>query len=129
MLFLASALSLAGIPPLSGFVAKLALVNAGLDAGQYAIVAVSLAVSLLTLFSMTKIWSSAFWGEPRATDEIATSPPVGRGSRGLMVWSTAALVGVSLAIAVWAGPIYDLSERAARDLIDPTSYTEAVLGS
>ncbi len=37
-LFLVPALALAGIPPLSGFWAKLRLVQAGLDAGSYAIV-------------------------------------------------------------------------------------------
>src|SRR5690606_29552278 len=51
VLFLLPALSLAGIPPFSGFVAKLALVQAGFDQQQYAVVAMSLAVSLLTLFS------------------------------------------------------------------------------
>lgn len=50
VLFLAAALSLAGLPPLSGFVGKLALVDAGLDARSYTIVGVSLAVSLLTLY-------------------------------------------------------------------------------
>ena len=61
LLFLIPVLSLAGIPPLSGFWAKFALVQAGLAAGQYVIVAVSLGVSLLTLFSMTKIWAEVFW--------------------------------------------------------------------
>jgi multicomponent Na+:H+ antiporter subunit D len=61
ILFMIPALSLAGIPPLSGFFAKLALVQAGLAAKQYAIVATALGVSILTLFSMIKIWTEAFW--------------------------------------------------------------------
>src|SRR5690606_11712226 len=59
-LFLIPALSLAGVPPMSGFVAKLSLVQSGLAAGANVTVAVSLAVSILTLFSMTKIWAGAF---------------------------------------------------------------------
>jgi multicomponent Na+:H+ antiporter subunit D len=126
VLFLLPALSLAGIPPFSGFVAKLALVEAGVGAGSYAIVAVSLAVSLLTLYSMTKIWANVFWG-PRQEGQRSRSLTAPR--RALMVGSTASLVVMSLAIAVAAGPLYDLSERAAADLIDPTNYVEAVLGS
>lgn len=68
-LFLLPALSLAGIPPLSGFVAKLSLGQAGLDAGAFVTVGVSLAVSLLTLLSMTKIWAGVFWGKPEHVDE------------------------------------------------------------
>jgi multicomponent Na+:H+ antiporter subunit D len=69
LLFLVPALSLAGIPPFSGFFAKLALVQAGLAVEQYAIVAVSLGVGVLTLLSMTKIWAEAFW------KPMPTSPP------------------------------------------------------
>ncbi len=126
VLFLLAAFSLAGIPPLSGFVGKLALVEAGLDARSYAIVAVSLAVSLLTLFSMTKIWSNAFWGPPPASEVHVGASADQRGRR-VMLASTSALVALSLAIAAWAGPLYNLSERAAHDLIDPTPYVEAVL--
>jgi multicomponent Na+:H+ antiporter subunit D len=61
MLFLVGALSLAGVPPFSGFLAKLALVQAGLALDQLLIVGVALAVSLLTLYSMLKIWNAAFW--------------------------------------------------------------------
>ncbi len=126
VLFLLPALSLAGIPPFSGFVAKLALVDAGIDAHEYLIVAVSLAVSVLTLFSMTKIWSNAFWG-PVPSDRPA-APAAARGGRALMAGSTTALVVLSLAVAVCAGPLYDLSERTAQDLLDPRAYTATVLG-
>ncbi|HEX5946344.1 MAG TPA: Na+/H+ antiporter subunit D [Acidimicrobiales bacterium] len=126
VLFLLPALSLAGIPPFSGFVAKLALVDAGVTAHEYLIVAVSLAVSLLTLFSMTKIWANAFWGGVDAGRPIP--PAATLGGRSLMVGSTAALVALSLAIAVSAGPLYDLSERTAHDLIEPSAYIDTVLG-
>ncbi len=124
VLFLLPALSLAGIPPFSGFVAKLALVKAGLAAGEYIVVGMSLAVSLLTLFSMTKIWANSFWGPDPGSDPGRTlSAP----RRALMVGSTASLVALSLGVAVAAGPVYDLSERAARDLIDTSSYVEEVI--
>jgi len=127
LLFLLPALSLAGIPPFSGFVAKLALVEAGLEAEQYVVVGVSLAVSLLTLFSMTKIWANGFWGLPQTVDRPAEE--VGRSGRALMFGATAALAGLSIAIAVASGPLYELSERAARDLVDPSAYIRSVLGS
>jgi multicomponent Na+:H+ antiporter subunit D len=128
ILFLLPALSLAGVPPFSGFVAKLALVQAGLESGRLLVIGVSLLVSLLTLFSMTKIWGGVFWGapEPAALSEV----PAGRRLRPppLMTGATAALVGLSLVIAVFAEPLYGLSERAAADLLDRDSYTAAVLG-
>src|SRR3546814_13239809 len=72
-LFLLPALGLAGIPPLSGFVPTVALVDAGLVSDQHAVVAISLLVSLLTLYSMVKIWSGVFWNP--AADEPEDSPP------------------------------------------------------
>jgi multicomponent Na+:H+ antiporter subunit D len=126
-LFLLSALSLVGIPPLSGFISKFALVDAGIADRQFIVVAVSLLVSLLTLFSMTRIWMGAFWSPP----EDGTPAPAIRTSRGggpaLMVAPTAALVACSLAVAAAAGPIYSLSERTARDLLDRDAYVMRVL--
>jgi multicomponent Na+:H+ antiporter subunit D len=126
-LFLIAALSLAGVPPLSGFVGKLALVSAGLDAREYTIIAVSLVVSVGTLFSMVKIWNGVFWGtaeEP--TPAIAAGEAVH--TPALMTAATVALVGLTVAIALAAGPIYALCERAAADLLDPTAYLTAVRG-
>jgi multicomponent Na+:H+ antiporter subunit D len=124
VLFLISALSLAGIPPLSGFWAKLILVRAGLDAQGYVIVTVALAVSLLTLFSMTKIWSEAFWKEAPGP-ELPVAPATWR----TMVAPVAALALVTLAIGVLAQPVYELAERAAGQLLDPRDYLAAVLAA
>jgi multicomponent Na+:H+ antiporter subunit D len=148
-LFLLPALSLAGIPPLSGFVAKLALVQAGVGVGSWAIVAVSLAVSALTLFSMIKIWNGVFWG-PTPEEEGEAGPvgaePLGTAGAGAValavrhdaavvhrrapvgMWApVAGLVVLSLVIAGASGPIYHLAERAAAGLLDPSAYVEEVL--
>ncbi len=122
VLFIPTALSLAGLPPFSGFVAKLALVEAGVAVGSWAIVAVSLLASLLTLVSMAKIWAGAFWGEPE-------DPPLPEGPRPLPRLATAAtavLVGVSLAIAVAAGPLFEYAQETAADLLDPAVYPAIV---
>ncbi|HSJ35066.1 MAG TPA: Na+/H+ antiporter subunit D [Acidimicrobiia bacterium] len=129
VLFLVPALSLAGIPPLSGFVAKLTLIQSGLATGAYLTVGVALFVSILTLFSMTKIWAGVFWGSP---DEpisvlVARQGPRLRSPR-LMVASTATLVAASLAFVVAAAPLYDLAESAAQALMDPSFYVREVLG-
>jgi multicomponent Na+:H+ antiporter subunit D len=128
-LFLAAALSLAGLPPFSGFVAKLALVAEGVSLERGTVVAVSLVASLLTLFSMTKIWGGAFWGRPADADDGAPDTRAERPLRlnPLMLGSTVALVAVTVAIAVAAGPLYALSERAADTLVNQQAYIDAVL--
>src|SRR5690606_9610197 len=97
-LFLLPALTLAGVPPLSGFVPKLALIEAGFDGRHYTIVAVSLVVSLLTLLSMMKIWIGAFWA-PASDEPDGVAHAVGRaGGPLLMIGPTVALAVGSLAI-------------------------------
>ncbi|WP_062381430.1 monovalent cation/H+ antiporter subunit D family protein [Demequina pelophila] len=62
--FFAAALSLAGVPPFSGFVAKLSLLMASLSEGQIVAAVLMVLVSIVTLMSMLKIWSGVFWGHP-----------------------------------------------------------------
>ncbi len=123
-LFLIPALSLAGLPPLSGFFAKVLLVQAGLEAGSYPIVAVSLGVSLLTLFSMTKIWNEAFW-KP-------APEPAPRAIRraGKTLWLPAvSLAALTIFIGAAAGPVFQLARDAAGQIADPEHYIQAVLGA
>jgi multicomponent Na+:H+ antiporter subunit D len=131
VLFALPALSLVGVPPFAGFVAKFALVESGFSVGEYVVVGVSLLASLLTVFSMTKIWSGVFWSpaEPRDDESVPRGRPAGRfGGPVLMILPTAVLVAVSLTIMVAAGALFALSERAAHDLLDPSGYIRAVLG-
>ncbi len=127
VLFMLPALSLAGIPPFSGFVAKFLLVRAGVDAGEYVVVGIALLVSALTLTSMVKVWVNAFWGE--------VEPASRAGVRGVlrhhrtMALATTALVVVTLVIAVGSGPLYDYSLDAARELTNVNAYVSAVRGA
>jgi multicomponent Na+:H+ antiporter subunit D len=124
VLFALPALSLAGLPPFSGFVAKLALVDAGIASGAYVIVAVSLVGSVLTLLSMTKIWLGAFWGEVTPSAVPASS------HRSVTIMQTAAGIAVAgtIAVALAAGPLWRMSEEAAGDLLERSPYISAVLG-
>jgi multicomponent Na+:H+ antiporter subunit D len=130
-LFLVPALALAGIPPLSGFWAKLSLIRAGLEAGQYLVVAVALGVSILTLFSMTKIWAEAYWKPAPAGSEAlldtarATIP---RRTWLLLLAPAATLALLTVLLGLAAEPVLVLASRAAEQLIDPTLYIRAVLG-
>ncbi len=134
VLFAIPALTLAGLPPTSGFVAKLALLQAGAAAGVATslVAGVVIAASLLTLYAMTRVWVRVFWGEPRSplpdpdpTDELV----VGTASTPKpMIAAAGSLAVVSIAIAVAAGPLSGVTARAATDLLDREPYREAVLG-
>jgi multicomponent Na+:H+ antiporter subunit D len=148
VLFMIPALSLAGLPPFSGFFAKLSLAQAGFTAEYWVITGVALGGGILTLFSMTKVWAGVFWGEapeirPAEVDAaaapsdgavaVAMRPRTDVAARlrvpAMVNAGTIGLVAVTLAIAVAAEPLYDLSVRAAEGLLDPTAYIEAVLSA
>ncbi len=124
VMFALPALSLAGLPPFSGFVAKLALIDAGIAQASTAIVVVALAGSALTLLSMTKIWLGVFWGAPTDTPADALTPFTKRVTYG----ATAAAVLGTLAVAALSGPLWEMSVRAASDLVAGTPYITEVLG-
>ena len=126
-LFLVPAMSLAGLPPLSGFFAKFILIRAGIEAEAWVVVGVALAVGLLTLFSMTKIWGEAFWkAQP---EEHAKPMPAGAGANlHYMYAPIAALAAMTLFIGMGAQPIYELAAASAELLLDSSRYIEAVLG-
>ncbi|MDQ7842781.1 MAG: Na+/H+ antiporter subunit D [Armatimonadota bacterium] len=123
ILFLIPALSLAGMPPLSGFFAKLALVKAGMERGEYIIVAAALGVGLLTLFSMTKIWAEAFW-KPGEASGAGAAP----GSWAWIIGPITALALVTVVLGLVGQPFFALARRAAEQLLNPAAYIQAVLG-
>lgn len=134
--FLLAAMSLVGLPPLSGFWAKLGVLRAGLLDGQVAVVVVALVVSVGTLMSMLKLGVGVFWGSPPPSGQATTDPadaPQPGGGRQAGPWSAALVLpgGVlalaSLAVGLAPDWLLALSDAAGAALADPSAYVEAVL--
>jgi len=125
LIFLVSAFALAGIPPLSGFWAKLGIVRAGLDGGFYWLTAAALAVGMMTLFSMTKIWGEVFWKKDPSAEagEVTEDVKPHRFSLAPMVLLVFAIILLSL----FGEPVFEWSLEAARQLLDPSVYISSVL--
>lgn len=122
--FLAQALSLAGLPPLSGFWGKYLIVVEGLAQGEYLLVAASIVASLLTLFSMLKIWLAAFWSPAPAGGVHVEDRRWVR-----LTGVCAAMAALSLTIGLGAEPVLRLAKQAAITALDQAGYIEAVLGT
>ncbi|MEQ3641941.1 MAG: Na+/H+ antiporter subunit D [Paracoccus sp. (in: a-proteobacteria)] len=126
-LFLIPAFSLAGFPPLSGFWAKYVVVKAALDLEMWFVAGVSLAVGLLTIFSMTKIWGSAFWpAHPDGVKPRLSDLPMG--DRMALMLPIVALAALTCIIGLFPETFVLFAERAAAQLLDPTDYVTTVLG-
>lgn len=112
LLFAIPALSLVGLPPLSGFWAKLLVLREALAQQQLALAMVALAVGLLTLYSMLKIWLEAFW---KPHPDPNWSPPSHAGLTPAYL-ATGLLAAVTLALGVMPEPVLQLAERAVEAL-------------
>lgn len=126
--FFAAALSLAGIPPFSGFVAKLSLMLAAWDAGEVYALVIMVVVSLITLLSMLKIWNGMFWGH----QDKARVPVDLNGSSRVGFWLGAPaviLALLTLAIGLGAQVLMGWSEVATDNLMDTSSYVSAVMNA
>ncbi|MDY7087952.1 MAG: Na+/H+ antiporter subunit D [Actinomycetota bacterium] len=124
VLFLVPALNLAGIPPFSGFIGKLGLVQAGVaDGGVLAwmLVGGGILTSLLTLYAVARVWNLAFWRTPPRPMPSGRLPA-------LMVAPTLALVTLGVGLTFAAGPLFDVGDQAASTLMQRSGYVEAVYG-
>lgn len=123
--FFLGALSLAGLPPTSGFFGKWILISEALSQSRGWMAAFALASSLLTLLAMTRIWSSIFWGEK--CGYFARHPNYRPKTTGGM-WATGALVACAVAMGLCAQPLLRIAESAAKTVVDRHAYVHAVLG-
>ncbi|WP_456269765.1 Na+/H+ antiporter subunit D [Kushneria sp. AK178] len=129
VLFLIPALSLAGVPPLSGFFAKFVLIRASIEAGHIGITVIALLVGLLTLYSMTKIWAEVFWKKAPDEDDDTRGPgPVATRHLWLMILPIVGLAACTVFIGLNGQLLYDVAEASAAQLLDPQAYIDAVLG-
>jgi multicomponent Na+:H+ antiporter subunit D len=142
VLFFVPALNLGGIPPFSGFIGKLALFEASAQQGTvlaHILIGAGALVSLLTLYALMRVWNMAFWrpaddvegyestllkNVSEAPNAAATQPT--RTTPRIMTAVTAAMVVVSLALTVFAGPLFAVSSRAGENLEGPSYYIDIV---
>ncbi len=129
VLFLISALALAGIPPLSGFWAKFIVLKAGVMEGQYLFVVVALVVSLLTLYSMMKIWNEAFWKkDPGIIHDDKKTPGLFSRQNRYMTLPVLGMTVIILIMGLFPEPFFQVAQTAAEELMDPSYYINTVLG-
>ncbi|WP_100751747.1 proton-conducting transporter membrane subunit [Vibrio salilacus] len=124
LLFLIPAFSLAGFPPLSGFWGKFLVIKASLEEEYFLLAAVALVVGLLTVFSMSKIWSEAFWKPLKEQVQPACEIE----TKWLYYLPIITLTSLTIVIGLVAEPFYQFAEVAAKQLFDPIDYLTAVLG-
>ncbi len=142
LLFFVPALNLGGIPPFSGFIGKLALFQASAEQGSplaWVLIGAGALVSLLTLYALMRVWNMAFWRpaadvegyESTLLDNVSEAPgktavKETRTIPRLMTFATAGMVAVSVALTVFAGPLYGISTRAGENLEGPSVYVDLV---
>lgn len=120
--YLIAAFGLAGIPPLSGFVGKLLIVQGGFEAGSMWSSIFILASSLLVLLSVIRIFLYAFWGE-----EKNTHGTINKANYKMLFIPTALLVIISVAYGVGSEWVTPFMDDAAKLLHDPSIYIDAVM--
>jgi multicomponent K+:H+ antiporter subunit D len=129
--FIACALLIIGMPPLSGFIGKLNLISAllnplGIGAGEpvsnaaWALLALLILSGLASLMAFARMGIQRFW-----TPQERPSPLL----RTLECAPIFLLLGLSIALTFKAEPLMRYTQAAADALNNPQQYVMAVLGT
>jgi multicomponent K+:H+ antiporter subunit D len=131
-LFFVGAIAMAGMPPLSGFLGKLLLLDALRDPGTigWAWSAI-LGGSLLTIVGFARAGSLLFWSSTAISAPETTAPTheTPRPAGTLELAPAMAALALLAGLAVFAGPVTDYVEATAAQLFDRSGYVTAVLGT
>ncbi len=122
LLFLVACVSVAGLPPLSGFVGKLLLLDAVPSAHVSWVWSVVLLTSLMTLVALSRCGSQIFWrATPFRSGDVIPAPP-----RTIEVSACLLLLGYGIALSLGAAPVLRYTQDAATQILDPARYVEQV---
>ncbi len=120
MLFI-TALGIAGIPPLSGFAGKLLIIQGGLQEHYFWLTGIAVASSFIVLYSLVRLFISAFWGE-----EKLSSNPQTVLSKGMLL-SAGGLFIIMILMGLGSEWVYRVVSEAGNTLMNPEIYINAVL--
>lgn len=119
--FFITAFSLVGIPPLTGFFAKMLVFRSAIESGNFFILAVLLLGAFLTLIYVSRTWLEVFFGEPVEYTRSAVSKRE--------VFAVILLAVLVLALGAGFEPVYRLVEKASESALDTEKYIETVMNS
>ena len=126
LLFLVAAVAVAGLPPLSGFIGKLALLAAVPAANTGWVWTITLITSLMVLVALSRMGSQVFWrAQDYGSDDDAAPPPPGR----LEIAAAMLLLAYGVALAVAAAPVLRYTLAAGEQVLEPATYIEQVLST
>jgi len=123
--FIACTLLLAGLPPLSGFLAKFAIMapllgpaGALVPTASWVLIAALVLSGLATVVAMVRTGIDIFWASPLAVPRVSL----------LEIAPVGLLLALCAGLTVAAGPVMDYTLAAASALHAPSPYVEGVLG-
>ena len=123
-LFFLCAIAIAGLPPLTGFVGKIMVLEAARAAGPVALSwSVLLVSTLFVIVALARAGSALFW---RTADGLASIPSPPQARR--CVAAVGVLLFCTIGMMVWGGPVTAFAWATAHQIAAPEAYVEAVLG-
>jgi multicomponent K+:H+ antiporter subunit D len=125
-LFFLSAIGIVGLPPLSGFIGKLLILDGVRAAPEAAWIWVSILITtLIGVLAFARAGSRIFWKSASVEGTIPVRALRGR-------WSgagvAAGLLTLLVVLTVMGGPVTAYTDAAAAQVFDPSQYIDAVLG-
>ncbi len=118
--FLIGSMALAGLPPLNGFISKLLIFQALIDAGRLPYLLMALVGAFLSILYTFRAWLDIFWGEGRRFEGHPMSLS--------LVLPIGLLAGLCLVIGLFPDPLVNLVTQIGVQATSPEAYVEAVLG-
>lgn len=129
-LFFAGAIAMAGLPPLSGFLGKLLILDAAFDNAHATwIWTVVLSASLIGILGFARAGSVLFWkahATPEATEANTQSGDL-HAPRPLAYVAVGGLLALLTVHTIFAGQVHAVTGRIAAALFDPAPYISTVL--
>jgi multicomponent K+:H+ antiporter subunit D len=128
-LFFAASIAMAGLPPLSGFIGKLLILDGVRNDGSAALIwATILITSLLIIVAFTRAGSLVFWKSRTVEATRESTELAERGYPALPIVVVAGLIASTALLTAFAGPVMTYLEAATLQLFEPGDYITTVLG-
>ncbi|RVU43195.1 monovalent cation/H+ antiporter subunit D [Lujinxingia sediminis] len=125
LIFFGAAVAAAGLPPFSGFLGKLLMLQAAIgEPGGFWMWAVILFTSLLGLVALSRVGTQVFW---KGTEISAERADQVERTTTLQAAPLVAILAILAAYSVFAGPVTRYTDAAAAQLLDPQQYIDAVM--